>query len=74
MPDEININGNGEPVASPRTFKEYFFYKLDRNVAILGIIGVAMYSMYMLPPEASMQVVSGGMGGLIVYIGARGVK
>lgn len=54
MPDEININGNGEPVASPRTFKEYFFYKLDRNVAILGIIGVAMYSMYMLPPEASM--------------------
>lgn len=54
-----------------RTLGEYILYKLDRSIAIIGIIGITMYAMHTLPGEIAMQIASAGIGGLIGYVGGR---
>ena len=61
-----------EPVEpSFRTLGEYILYKLDRTIAIVGIIGITMLAMKCLPAEVAMQIASAGIGGLIGYVGGR---
>ena len=53
------------------TAKEYILYKLDRTLAIGGIIAIALLGMAWLVPEAATQIASAAIGGLVGYVGGR---
>ena len=52
------------------TFFEYILFKLDRNVAIVGLVAMGLWSIYKLTPE-SIQIANTIAGGLVGYIGGR---
>ena len=58
----------GEPVA--HTLTEYVLYKLDRTLAVCGLILIAMWVCWLKLPEG-MQIVNTAVGGLIGYICGR---
>ena len=49
---------------------EYLLFKLDRTVAVLGLILIALWLCWLKLPEG-LQVVNIVVGGLIGYIGGR---
>lgn len=51
--------------------KEYILYKLDRTIAVIGLIIVALWVCWLKLPEG-MQIVNTAVGGLIGYICGRG--
>jgi hypothetical protein len=51
--------------------KEYILYKLDRTIAVIGLIIIAMWVCWLRQPEG-MQIVNTAVGGLIGYICGRG--
>ena len=53
------------------TTKEYILYKLDRTIAIGGVIAIALLGMAWLVPEAATQIASAAIGGLVGYVGGR---
>lgn len=53
------------------TVKEYILYKLDRTLAIGGVIAIALVAMAWLVPEAATQIASAAIGGLVGYVGGR---
>ena len=53
------------------TAKEYILYKLDRTIAIGGIIVIALAAMALLVPGAATQIASAALGGLVGYVGGR---
>ena len=53
------------------TTKEYILYKLDRTLAIGGVIAIALLGMAWLVPEAATQIASAAIGGLVGYVGGR---
>lgn len=53
------------------TAKEYVLYKLDRTLAIMGVIAIALLGMAWLVPEAATQIASAAIGGLVGYVGGR---
>jgi hypothetical protein len=54
------------------TIREYVLFKLDRNIAILGVVGiVALFCFGKVPPEAK-EIALSALGILGVYIGGRG--
>ena len=58
--------------SEPRTFNEMMLYKIDRTMAIAGIIILGLGAIYVseLSTTAS-QVVTLCIGGLATYIGAK---
>jgi hypothetical protein len=52
------------------TTREYVLFKLDRTVAIIGIIVLGGWSLAIGTPE-SVQIGIAAVGGLIGYIGGR---
>ena len=67
MADEITteLKENG-----CRSIAEYLLYKLDRSLAIFGIIAFAVVALfYVKTPE---NIVSAAIGGLVGYVGGRG--
>ena len=86
MPDETpTVSGdvpgvNKDPVAlvngiECRTFKEMILYKMDRTLAILGLIllgFVALLSKQVSPTAST--IVSLIAGGLVTYIGGKITK
>jgi len=72
MPDETPIVVNG---VECRTFKEMILYKMDRTLAILGLIllGFTALMVKTLSPTATT-VVSLIAGGLVTYIGGKITK
>lgn len=69
MPDEYTNNEPKEPICYSAS--DYLLYKMDRTIAILGVIAIAIYAMMVLVPEAATQIASAGIGGLIGYVGGR---
>lgn len=70
MPDEeIEVI---EEYKKPKcyTFFEYILFKLDRNIAIFGLVMMGMWAIYKLTPE-SIQIANTIAGGLVGYIGGR---
>jgi hypothetical protein len=66
MPDEIaeELKENG-----CRSISEYLLYKLDRSLAIIGIIAIAIVALFFVKtPE---NIVSAAIGGLVGYVGGR---
>lgn len=69
MPEPIvSTDVDGLPV--PRSFKEYVFYKLDRNFAILGLIALGGFGVY----SGNNETVALSVGALATYIGSRATK
>jgi len=52
------------------TLKERILYKLDRTLAILGIIGLGVWALKIGTPE-SIQIAMAAIGGLVGYVGGR---
>ena len=53
------------------TVKGYILYKLDRTIAVVGLILIAGWVCWLKLPEG-MQIVNTAVGGLIGYICGRG--
>ena len=57
-----------------RTLTEYLVYKVDRTLAILGVIGIAMLALYIGKAPDSMNIATAAIGGLVGYVGGRSGK
>jgi len=68
MPEEIKAEKQGYSI------KEYILFKLDRTIALLGLVGLGIVSMSSDIPEASQGTLNSVITALGVYIGARVVK
>jgi ribosome biogenesis SPOUT family RNA methylase Rps3 len=55
------------------TIKEYVLYKLDRTLAVVGLIVLGCWSLVELTPETS-QIAIAVVGGLVGYVGGRSGK
>jgi hypothetical protein len=53
---------------------EYLLYKLDRSIAILGVIGIALMALYLGKAPDSMNIATAAIGGLVGYVGGRSGK
>ena len=60
IPEEPSISG-------------YILYKLDRTIAVVGLIIIAAWICWLKLPEG-MQIVNTAVGGLIGYICGRNTK
>jgi amino acid permease len=63
-----------EPEPVCHTITEYILFKLDRNLAVLGIIAIAIASIFYFKGSEGIQIVSGAVGGLVAYISGRSSK
>ena len=65
-----------EPKEAPKCYsiQEYMLFKLDRTIAIIGVVAiVALFSFGKVPPD-SKEIALSALAVLGVYIGARGGK
>ncbi len=53
---------------------EYILYKLDRTLAVIGVIVIAITAMFLIARQEAMQIATAAVGGLIGYIGGRAGK
>jgi len=74
MPDEVvtEIEEVVEELKEPKRYGilQYILFKLDRNIAISGLVAMGLWSIYTLTPE-SIQIANTIAGGLVGYIGGR---
>lgn len=56
------------------TVTEYMLYKLDRTMAIVGIIGIAIVALVIYAETengAAITIATGAISGLVGYVGGR---
>ena len=54
------------------TILEYILFKLDRTIAVTGLVLLGLYSLYRSTPELSQENLTMAIvGGLVGYIGGR---
>ena len=53
--------------------KNYLLYKLDRTLAIIGLVALGAFAIYKGSNEA-LQITIAAVGGLVGYIGGRVTK
>ncbi len=53
---------------------QYFLYKFDRTLAILGIVGIALGALIVLKVADAQQIAIASIGVLGGYIGGRSGK
>ncbi len=71
----VTTGGTSVTTETPEAIgvKEYVLYKLDRTIAVIGLILIAAWVCYLKLPEG-MQIVNTAVGGLIGYICGRNSK
>lgn len=57
-----------------RGIGEALLFKLDRTLAIIGVIGIAMLALYLGKAPDSLNIATAAIGGLVGYIGGRSGK
>ena len=57
-----------------RTISQYLMYKVDRTLAILGVIVIALLALYLGKAPDSMNIATAAIGGLVGYVGGRSSK
>lgn len=62
MADEPII---AEPEPKCRTVVEYILYKLDRNIAVCGIVAISVLALLYWQNDSGLQVCTAGLGGLV---------
>lgn len=66
----LTVDGEpGEPVCYKPI--DYVLYKMDRTLAILGIIGIAVLAVAIYANDSGVQIATGAIGGLVGYVGGR---
>ena len=60
--------------AECRSIGEFILYKVDRTLAILGVVAIAMLALYMAKGPESMNIATAAIGGLVGYVGGRSGK
>jgi hypothetical protein len=63
---------NEEPAC--HTLTEYVLFKVDRTLAILGVIAIAMLALWLAKGPDSMNIATAAIGGLVGYVGGRSGK
>lgn len=53
------------------TKKDYLLYKLDRSVAIIGIILIAVAGILIYKGTEGVNIATTAIGGLVGYVGGR---
>jgi hypothetical protein len=53
----------------PIPVKKYILYKLDRTIAIVGIVVIAIYSIVTKTTDSPIAMAA--LGGLVAYVGGR---
>ena len=53
---------------------DYVLWKLDRNLAIAGIIGIGLLSLFKIIPQDSQQLPASAITALATYVGIRSGK
>jgi len=68
----MNENQNIDPT-EPVCYSaaDYLLYKMDRTLAILGIIGIAIVALFIYGGAEGVQIATGAIGGLVGYVGGR---
>lgn len=71
----VTTGGTSVTTEAPEAIgvKGYVLYKLDRSIAVCGLIVIAMWICWLKLPEG-MQIVNTAVGGLIGYICGRNAK
>jgi hypothetical protein len=62
------------PETECKNLGEYLLYKLDRTIAILGVIAIAMLALWIAKGPDSMNIATAAIGGLVGYVGGRSGK
>ena len=57
-----------------KSIGEFILYKVDRTLAILGVIAIAMFALFMAKGPDSMNIATAAIGGLVGYVGGRSGK
>lgn len=57
-----------------KSIGEFILYKVDRTLAILGVIAIAMLALYLAKGPDSMNIATAAIGGLVGYVGGRSGK
>lgn len=72
MAEEVEVEVNGIPC---RTILEVILYKMDRTLAIIGLVALGLTALFVksVSPTAS-NVISLIAGGLTTYIGGKITK
>ena len=68
MADEVIDSGEC------RSIGEFILYKVDRTIAILGVVVIALLALYMAKGPESMNIATAAIGGLVGYVGGRSGK
>ncbi len=50
---------------------EQILWKVDRSIAILGIVAIAIVAIFFYKGNEGVQIVSAAIGGLVGYVGGR---
>ena len=58
---------NDDQEYQPKSFIEMFFYKMDRSLALLGVIVLGAWSLGL----GNSDIALAAIGGLVGYIGGR---
>jgi hypothetical protein len=53
---------------------EYMLYKLDRTLAIIGVIAIAIFALWYGKAPDSLNIATAAIGGLVGYVGGRSGK
>ena len=65
-----NTENKEEQMPRFLTIKQYLLFKVDRTIAILGVIGLGTWALYIKTPE-TIQIAGTAIGILGGYIGGR---
>jgi hypothetical protein len=68
MPDPIDTTDECKSIG------EFILYKVDRTLAILGVIAIAMLALWLAKGPDSMNIATAAIGGLVGYVGGRSGK
>jgi hypothetical protein len=63
-----------EEGAASTSFWDIVMYKIDRSLAILGVICISLMVVYMRQEPDSLNVATAAIGGLVGYVGGRSGK
>jgi hypothetical protein len=57
-----------------KNITEAILYKVDRSMAILGVIAIALLALWMQKGPDSLNIATAAIGGLVGYVGGRSGK
>ena len=72
MPDPIETTPKDNDEC--KSLGEFILYKVDRTLAIAGVIAIAMLALYLAKGPDSMNIATAAIGGLVGYVGGRSGK